>query len=613
VKLEAKVPILLAIGAASGCCFTPVQEPIAPGGGTKDAGQAHDGGPSTSPQCTIEGTIHSDGDVDPLNPCLYCHAARSTTQWTDSPEGADCATGRHCFGGTCQNACELDGGYVPPFTNTVCSFCSEAGVWTPAADGDSCSLGPIDTVALFCFDGNCQPGCKIDGVARHISELNPQNSCQKCWISNGYQWSNVDPGTSCADGGTCDLNGNCGPPVCTIPSPTGVLEQFANGASKPDDPSLCCSAALKIFDWSPRLVLAQTLPLDGDTAGLAVGDFNGDGWPDLAAITGSASNLGLTIFMNQQGLLQPAFAYAISSGTMAIAAADLNGDTFDDVILGDSVAQTVSVWSSNGDGTFASKVDYAAGPTARGSLQAADFSGDGVLDLVSGVGQILYLQGLGDGGLASYATINDQPGFSTRFGLGDLNGDRTPDIAVASFLNGTGDVFAYLGNGSGGFQRTGTFTAVDLSSNLLVDLVEGDLDGDGFLDLGILTSSGSVQASSLGYLLGFGDGTFGALHSIALDSAAGIVAGLALEDLAGDGRTKLLVASTPPLGGPLSLAGLFELDLASGAVHTVLAGGAARRPVVADFNRDHGPDLVGASDPLLPTLGLNVYRNGCPP
>jgi FG-GAP-like repeat len=620
MTLKVKIAMLLAIGLLSGCCFAPVSEPIVSpttDAGGRDGGTRPDSGLPTPTQCLINGTTYSDGALNPANPCQSCQIAEAVSFWTGLPDGEACGGGRTCVSGACIIPCIIDGGYVPVGGTdpTGCLSCTREGLWTPARDGTPCTLGPTTTIPLFCSSGVCGPGCTIGGTYYGAGEKNPRNSCQDCEIPSGTTWTNLQPGTSCAGGGVCDLTGNCGPMVCTFPTPTGAFVQFPNGASNPDDPSLCCNTSLKILTWAPRLVLSQTLDVPGDLSELASGDFDRDGWPDLAVITGGPSNVTLTTFMNQHGVLRPAFAYAISAGSVAITAADLNNDARADLILADTVVGTVTVWMGNGDGSFNQSITYPAGPAGHGSLQAADFNGDGFPDLISGFGPIDYFQGFGDGGLSLTQTFNDQAIFQQRFAVGDLNGDRTPDIAVSMMTGSTGQVTAIYGNGSGGFRWSASWVNVDLSPNTLTDLLEGDFDSDGFRDLALATFGGSNSTPTLGFIPGFGDGTFGALRLFTIPDAAGDTAGLALADLDGDRRNEILFAlpAFTSGGGGASRWGLYQLAVDSGAVQAVLPDGAVRWPLVADFNKDGAQDVVGVGDPALGAPGISVYLNGCPP
>src|SRR6266480_2713588 len=82
--------------------------------------------------------------------------------------------------------------------------------------------------------------------------------------------------------------------------------------------------------------------------------------------------------------------------------------------------------------------------------------------------------------------------------VGDFNGDRVQDLAVANFDSNT--VSVLLGNGDGTFQAPLAF-AVGANPH---SVVAGDFNGDGKLDL-VAANFGSNTVS---VLLGNGDGNF---------------------------------------------------------------------------------------------------------
>ena len=113
---------------------------------------------------------------------------------------------------------------------------------------------------------------------------------------------------------------------------------------------------------------------------------------------------------------------------------------------------------TDGDGTFANKVDYESGPYPI-SVVAADFRGDGKLDLALATnldiyGRVSILDGNGDG---TFQTKVDYEGGFGIYSLvaADFNGDGKPDLAVVSNLNDT--MFLLTQNGDGQFRSQGTY------------------------------------------------------------------------------------------------------------------------------------------------------------
>ncbi len=138
---------------------------------------------------------------------------------------------------------------------------------------------------------------------------------------------------------------------------------------------------------APRIYDAGSNPVAS-----AVGDFNGDGIPDLAVTNQGSTYLGLS----------------------------------------DS---TLSVLLGNGNGTFQPARNFAAGAGAY-SVVVADFNGDGILDLaIAEYFGTRVLLGNGDGSfqVPSFGYVT---GRSTAVAVGDFNGDGPPDLAVANLFGG---------------------------------------------------------------------------------------------------------------------------------------------------------------------------------
>jgi hypothetical protein len=127
---------------------------------------------------------------------------------------------------------------------------------------------------------------------------------------------------------------------------------------------------------------------------VAVGDFNGDGHPDLAVADAGGNQIdqsnpgALAVLLgNGDGTFQNAVRYAAPLGSTWVATGDFNGDGYADVALGSDtslsgIAQgALTVFLSNGDGTLRNALTYGAGTNPLG-ITVGDLNGDGKPDLV---------------------------------------------------------------------------------------------------------------------------------------------------------------------------------------------------------------------------------------
>jgi hypothetical protein len=271
----------------------------------------------------------------------------------------------------------------------------------------------------------------------------------------------------------------------------------------------------------------RTLTTGRQTAYLAAADVNGDGLPDLIAGSFASSTLRV-MFANGNGGFTagtdyPAIGITGSLTTQAFTVGDFNGDGHPDIASVNSGGSLIQVLYNDGQGHFHLANTYAAG-VAPVDVQTADLDGDHHLDLVdlnSVDGTMDVRLGLGDGTFQAMQTYPVGPN-PQRLLLVDVNHDGKLDAVTVNFGDGT--ISVLLGNGDGTFQSRRTF---DAGPNA-VDLAVGDMDQDGKLDL--LVANTVVNTVSI--LRGNGDGTFKARVAY---PAANSVNGLTVGDIDHDG------------------------------------------------------------------------------
>lgn len=377
---------------------------------------------------------------------------------------------------------------------------------------------------------------------------------------------------------------------------------------------------------SERQLTSSGLPTRGQTTKAAVADFNDDGIPDLYIANGYNTDAdNLYALGNGDGSFNVvALAeYGLPSGgaSTGVTAADFDRDGDMDLYVSNSVGQANWYLRNNGRGRF-EQVDLEAAGLPRGSFTngsavAADFNGDGAVDLFVPNSQT-----------SVYALNNGDGTFSTMpLGEAGIPSEATAVAATAADFNRDGRLDLYVANGiraqsgqpieenddmlinagDGTFERQDPASVGVPEGGTSSAVVAEDFNGDGAVDLFVARADPYLENA---LALNNGDGTFTAIEAsgAGLALGSGIMSyGATSGDIDRDGDPDLVIANGGISGRQNNTVAFNNGD---GTFETrnvedvgLPGGGSSMDAVLADFNRDAVLDLFftdvnRVSDPI---------------
>ena len=232
------------------------------------------------------------------------------------------------------------------------------------------------------------------------------------------------------------------------------------------------------------LTLASEVPTGVSPREIAVADFNGDGQPDAATINRLSSDVSIVpAYPGTASFSKLDQIYETDGEVVGLIVTDVNGDRRDDVIQLHRASGDLSVRTADATGRL-SQPEFIHIGTNPSAAKLLDLNGDGRLDIVTA-----NLDGADRGSLSVRLKTATNYGPERRFTLpdgqdgglfaleaADFNGDGILDLAAGYF---DCRLALFRGTGTGAFEYTRT-TSFTYESRVITT---GDFDGDGDIDL----------------------------------------------------------------------------------------------------------------------------------
>ena len=358
------------------------------------------------------------------------------------------------------------------------------------------------------------------------------------------------------------------------------------------------------------------LPVETHPVSIATADLNNDGHPDLVTANEDADTVSVLLNSGTGGFIH-AFSYEVSPDPanlkfhpVSVAVGDFDGDGKPDIATANRLSLGFN--PKNGDANISVLRNRGANlvgipqfdtPTllsteGRGPdfIVASDFDGDHNLDLAvgneigtSGSGKSSVSVFLGNGGGA----FDHPKSFETDFhrhniNVGDFDKNGLPDMALTGHFGS--DILILMNDGrlrssdsSAGFQTPKSYEALFFAGSSAL----GDFNSDGNLDL--VVGSGSGLEQNVAVL--FGDGSGGFSSPKKFDAR---VAGpnVAVADFNSDGILDIAAAGFSEKNVSVLLGdGLGNFDF----YDKFKIGSGAESIVVGDFDSDRKPDIATAN------------------
>jgi FG-GAP-like repeat/FG-GAP repeat len=353
-------------------------------------------------------------------------------------------------------------------------------------------------------------GANVVGFGDFLSFDFFNNVIRPIWADNSATLGN-NPNLPRFDVATAAVTLVGGPPAVPLPTPVPLPPGHTIvAAAGPGSPPV-----VRVIDVGGNTVQTQFFAYDSRFTGgvrVARADFTGDGIPDVVTGPGPGGGPHVRVFDGATGFALPSrigsfLAYPVGfRGGVYVAAGDVNHDAVADVITGAGAGGGPEVRVFDGRTGALIRDFLAFAPTFRGgvTVAAGDVNGDGFADIVTGAGpggapQVIVFSGASGGILRSFFAYAPTFAGGVFVAAGDLDGDGRADIVTGAGPGGASHVRAFdgaTGQTTLSFVAFTTFAgsslfASDTTTTAGARVALADVNGDGRPDIVVSRGTGA--------------------------------------------------------------------------------------------------------------------------
>jgi hypothetical protein len=265
--------------------------------------------------------------------------------------------------------------------------------------------------------------------------------------------------------------------------------------------------------------------VNGVGAFLKSADFNGDGIKDIVTANWQSDDISLLLGTGTGSFSSGTIIFNVSSvGFISLSysfeIADFDGDADVDIVVCDDVLDKLCLLKNNGMASFTPDVPISMPLFFSREMIAGDLDNNGSQDLVmitqqSGGGIAILLNPSNNGVFNApvyYSRNTSTPTNSPDLLYTDLNNDGFKDLVTLNYVLGSYSASVFIHSGVGAVYNP---AVVYTSSFSLKSLTAADFDGDSDIDI----ATASVDAAKISILFNSGNGTLGSPVSYTLNTS----------------------------------------------------------------------------------------------